>query len=82
MRQQAVEFGGVEVQAVFPEVTAFQARVLAQLLEVRPGGELPGVAAEQAAPGIDEAVLVGRNGGAEVQRPGQPRRAPLRRRWS
>ncbi len=59
---------GREVQLVFPEVAVLQATVFGQLLPVRDQREQAGIAAHQAFPGIEDAVVHAFDVGAEVQR--------------
>ena len=62
-----------QVQPVLPQVAVFQAVVLAELLAIRHQGEQAGVAAHQAAPGVENAVVVAFDEGAEIQRVAQQR---------
>ncbi|MDT4822810.1 hypothetical protein FQZ97_560270 [compost metagenome] len=68
MFHHAPGFLGRQVQAVFPEVAVLQAAVFTELLAVGHQGEEPRIAAHQALPGIEDAVVGALDEGAEVQR--------------
>ncbi len=59
---------GAEVEPVFPQVAVLQAAVFLELVAVGDQGEEPGVAAHQAFPGIEDAVVGAFDEGTEVER--------------
>ncbi|MNN15701.1 hypothetical protein D3C81_1288140 [compost metagenome] len=75
MFEQAAGFRRRQVQPVLPQVAVFQAAVFADLLAVGHQREQPGIAAHQALPGIQDAVVHALDVGAEVQRIAEQRAA-------
>ncbi|MNJ70311.1 hypothetical protein D3C77_667600 [compost metagenome] len=68
MFEHARGFHGRQAQPVLPQVAVFQAAVFADFLAVGHQREQPGVAAHQALPGVQDAVVHALYIGAEIQR--------------
>ena len=73
MFDHAPGFFGGEVQLVLPQVAVFQAAVFGQFFLVGHQREQPGVAAHQALPGVQDAVVAAFDVGTEVDRVAQQR---------
>ncbi|MCY1345392.1 hypothetical protein D9M69_314520 [compost metagenome] len=68
MLDHAPGFLGRQVQPVFPQVAVLQPAVFGELLAVGDQREESGIAAHQALPGVEDAVVHALDEGAEVQR--------------
>ena len=67
MLDHASGFLGRQVKAILPQVAVFQAAVFAEFFAVGQQGELAGVTAGEALPGIQDTVVHALDHGAEVQ---------------